>query len=408
MSVKYRTRGQYKVEFPLSQVEQFDVFYTGLEIRQKIRQHDIATIRVRTTKLKWLDAFPTGAPVTITYHGQDRILGTFVGYVTNIRPVLAEEEGYYMRDIVCVAASRDLRATARQTYRNRTAPEIVQAIGKQIGFRVVTQQHGLRRPTVTHSGDTYWEFLTKLAKRTGYVLRVEGTTILFMPLPDLIKMYISRAPFLTDYADMGTVGNEPPNVHSIDAWAGDTSDDPDDLSDSTTYTAIEPTTGRVHNERQTPTSALHRGVTSRSPYDRYPSDVAVHSREDARLLAKGAADNGMMAFDTKMTVAGESGLKPYRPVTLNVKDGALDGTWVVKEAVHRLAKGQYTCDVVVSTESVVGGAVGGSRGARKTRDLGAEVAQGVAPDIMDVSRLKSMTTGPGAGMTGSTGRWVAR
>lgn len=408
MSVKYRTRGQYGVEFPLSNVGDLDVYYAGLEVRQKIRQHDRATIRVRTTRLKWLDAFPTGAPVKITYTGQDRDPGTFVGYVTHLRPVLADDEGFYMRDIVCVAASRELRATARKTYRNKTAPEIVQDIGATMGFDVITKQHGLRRPSTTHGGETYWEFLTKLAKRTGYVLRVEGTTILFMPLPDMVAAYLSRAPYLTDYGDMDTVGIEVPNVHSVDAWAGDSSDDPDDLSDTATYTAVEPDTGVVHTVSQTPTSATNRRVTSRSQYERFPTDVAAHSRADALLLAKGAADNGMMAFDTRLTVTGEAGIRPYRPVILDVKDGTLNGPWVVKEAVHRLAKGLYTCDVVVSTESVTGGTTGAARGQRKQRDISAELAQGFSPDLAAMSRLKSTSTGPGAGMSGQTGRWVSR
>ena len=139
MSAKYRTRGQYGVEFPLSQVGKFDVYYSGLEIRQKIRQHDVATIRVRTTRLRWLDAFATGMPVRVTYSGQNRVSNTFVGYVTNLRPVLSSDEGFYMRDIVCVGASRELRRTGRATYRNKTAPEIVTAIGKDLGFDVLTK-----------------------------------------------------------------------------------------------------------------------------------------------------------------------------------------------------------------------------------------------------------------------------
>ena len=403
--MKHTTRGQYGVEFPLTRLDQYDVRYRGLEIRQKIRQHDIATVRVRTSGLRWLDAFSTGTPVRIRYTGQNHEKGTFTGYVTNVRPVLADDEGQYTRDIVCVAASRGLRRTGRATYRNRTAPEIVAIVGREAGFDVVTTPHGLRRPTVSHNGETYWEFLSLLAKRSGYVLRVEGTTIMFLPLPDMVRAYMSRAPFLTDYGSLATVGYEPPNVFSVDAWAGDASDDPDSLSDSVTYTAVEPDTGRVHVARQTPSSATDRRSFSRSQYERYPSDVVAHSREDARLLAKGAADNGMMAFDTRLTASGDSLLRPYRPVILDMKDASLNGTWVVKEAVHRMSKGTYSCDLVVSTESVTGGAASGARGRRARRDLGAELAQGFSPDYAARSRLRVTATTPGSV---GTGVWVPR
>lgn len=406
--VRYRTKGQYSAEFPLSRTQDADIYHTHAEIHQKIRQHDTAVLSMRSTRMRWFESFYDGAPVKITYVGQDGDVGTFLGYVTKIRPRMnADTGGLYERDIICVAASRELRKTDRHTYRNMTAPEIVAKIATKVGFRVVSKQHGLRRPTVVHGGETYWEFLTKLAKRTGYVLRVEGTTIYFMPLPDMTKAFLSRAPYLSDVGIPASGGYENPSVHDIHSWVGASSDDEDDLSDAATFTAVDPVTGRVHEVTERPGSAVAKGRSSRSDFIRYPSGVAAHSRADAKLLAKGAADNGMMAFDTKMTVTGSASLAPYHPVLVDVRDHPVNGTMIVKEVTHVLDNGTYYCDVVASTDSM-DGVPRRPIPKRRVRDVGSELAQGFAPDTSKMSRLKVIRAFLGGAPGAMQGKWVAR
>lgn len=408
-TIKDYTRGWFTASFPLSRLERGEVYYMGMEIRQKIRQHDTAVLRIRSTRSRWFDTFYDGAPVKITYTGRDGVTGTFIGYVTKVRPVQGEGiKGRHIRDIVCVAASRELRKTDRHTYRNMTAPEIAAKIAQKAGFSLVSKQHGLRRPTVVHGGETYWEFLTKLAKRTGYVLRVEGTTIYFMPLPAMTKAFLSRAPYLSDSAIPQEGGWGPRNVFSVDMWAGSASDDPDNLSDDAVFTAVEPATGRVHDVSERPGSAVRKGRTSRSGFTRYPAGVAAHSRADAKLLAKGAADNGMLAFDTRLTVAGSAALVPYHPVLLSVIDHPLSGTMVVKEVTHTITtNNHYECEVVASTDAMDGSGSTPPR-RRATRDTGTELAQGFAPDVTATSRLKVTKVVLGGNPRGTQGKWVAR
>ena len=134
-----------------------------------------------------------------------------------------------------------------------------------------------------------------------------------------------------------------------------------------------------------------------------------HSRADAKLLAKGAADNGMMAFDAVLHVGGQHGIKPYRPVSLSVKDRKIAGTWIVKKAVHVLTKGTYEISLTVSSDSIDGTSRTASS-TSKTRDIGAESMQGFSPDVGTGSRLRSVGTGFVVGMIGAggkTGKWVS-
>lgn len=411
MTAKYRYRGGYSVTFPLSVPGKYDVFLKQVVIHQKIRQHDTAIIRAVTKRMDWFNTLGTGTPVRIVYWGNDKVSHTFVGYVTNIRPTMETGKGTYEREIVCVAASREFRRTDRFTYRNRTAPEIATKIGSDLGFKVVTKQHQLRRPTVVQSGETYWEFLTKLAKRTGYVLHADQTTLYFLPLPDMVQAFRSRAPYLTDFGNLSNLGYDSPNVQSIDAWAGDTAEDADSLSDAAVYTSVDPMTGTTHSVRSIPGSAISKSRPARVQYTKYNSDVVAHSRAEASLLSRGAADNGMLAFEARLTVAGDSGLRPYRPVILDVRDSPLNGYWVVKEVTHTLKQGLYNADLVVGTDSIGGSTVPtGARGMRKYRDLGTELSLGFSPDSGSRPRLHSSPRGFLLGKASGgniDARWVA-
>lgn len=411
-SAPRKYRGGFTVVFPLSDISDFDVMYDSLEIHQKIRQHDTATIRITSRSMQWFSVINSGAPVQVQYWGQNQSKAVFIGYVTNIHPVGTDDSGRYVREVVCVAASRELRRTDLKTYLNKTASEIIQTIGRDLKFNVLAKQHPLRRPTVIQSGESYWEFMNRLAKRSGYVLRVEETTIFFMPLGDLVATFKSRAPVLTDYGLMTVDGFSHANIESLEAWTGDTSVDAEDSADPALVTAVEPISGKTHAVREVPTSALVRGRTSRSGYTRYPDNMVAHSRKDAKLLAKGAADAGMMAFDATLRVAGDSYLRPYRTVELAVKDGTLNGYWIVKESVHKVRRGSYSTELTVSTDSVDGVSRSATnRGSRRRRDLDTELVQGFAPDLAISSKLQIVGDGfvrgkVGAG--GQQGRWVTR
>lgn len=330
-----------------------------LQVHQRIREHDTAVIRIRSRNVDWFRQFSAGAPVLITYWSSNlrERKGTFVGYVTHVR-LVTDEDNAYVRDIVCVAASRDLRATAQRTYTNMTSSEIVSEIGRALQFNVITKQHGLRRSTVVQAGETYWEFLNRLAKRTGYVLRVRGTTIFFLPLADMVAHNLSRAPMLSDYAPDPLSLYREPSIEHIDSWVGESSEDAERLSDEAVFVSVSPSTGEIAYVSKRPQSTIQRDRRSRSPYVRYMSaGQAAHSRTDAELLAQGAADNGALALDVAVVAGGNPLLSPYMPVELNIRDRSLSGYWVVKEATHTIIRDDtttYTCDVVISTDSIDG------------------------------------------------------
>lgn len=414
--VRRHQSGGFNVQFPMSSTSQHRIQYLRLDVHQKIREHDTAVIRIRSKNMDWFKQFSSGTPVRVSYWSSNyrQNKGVFIGYVTHVR-LVTDDGNAYVRDIVCVAASRDLRETAQKTYVNMSAPEIVTSIGKLFRLKVITKQHGLRRGTVVQSGETYWEFLNKLAKRSGYVLRVSGTTLYFLPLREMIGLNIHRAPVLTDYASDTRGRYDGPNVESIDSWVGDTSDDKERLTDQAVFTSISPLTGEVASVVEKPISGLTRRTGSRSQYTRFmSSNTTAHSRHEATILAKGAADNGLMAIDVNLTVSGNPLLSPYHPVELSIRDQALSGYWLVKEVTHTIVRGEdtrYLADVTVATDAVDG--LSGYRRRRNPalRDLAPELTSGVAPNegtnpMLVVSRSGFVAGTPANG--NAQGRWVHR
>ena len=408
------TVGGFRASFPLTPIDKDTVTFKKLEVHQKIREHDTAVIRIASRNLDWFNILGSGTPIKIVYWSSNSRVdkGYFYGYITHVR-LITNEDNKYEREVVCVAASRSLRETSQKTYTNKTAAEIALEIGQMFGFKVIAKQHGLRRSTVSQTGETYWEFMNKLAKRSGYILRTEGTTLYFMPLSDYIKTTIDRSPLLSDYAYDNTNKYPAPTVEHVDTWVGDTSDDEDRLSDPAVFVSVSPETGEVNYVRQTPQSVIYRNKSSRSKYDRFMGSKSVaHSREDAEILAKGASENGLMAIDARMTASGNPLLSPYRTVELALKDRTLSGYWIVKEVTHSISRGTdpvYLCNVVVSTDSVTGVRYTPSSRTPKYRNYGTDLVDGFSSNETTKTRLQAIRSGFVVGTSKKnnlSGRWV--
>lgn len=398
-------RGSFQVSFPISSLDA-QVDFRSLEVHQEIDKQDVAILQIRSRSVRYFEALYPGSPVQITYQDVFGGVATFLGYISKVSPTETLENQLYKKEIVCVAASREFRATARNTWRSRTAPEIVQDICKKVGFSVVTKQHGLRRKQVVQGGDTYWEVLTKLARMTGYVLRAEGTTLYFLPLKDMVKAFASVAPVA---ADVTAADNYRVTALEIDTTLGNTSDDADDLSDAAVVVSLGPNDKQASSSREVPESAVRRKRLTTSTYEKYNPQVVAHTRQDAQLLAKGMADRGMMAFDGRVFGQGDPNIAPYRPIYVATQNGNVSGYWIVKKVVHRIDRQTYTCETTISSDEV--SAQRSAPPKRKFRDLGQELIQGWSPFTPQKSRVQMLDPSFVVGKTfradGRVARWVA-
>jgi phage protein D len=381
-----------------------------LSVVQEARKHDVAVVVVRSLTLDWYRRLAPGAPVRLDWVGKTTGSGQFLGYVTYVKPAVKVDVNLYEMEIICTAASRALRQSAQRSWRNSTIPDIARDVGKRFGFKVITKPHPLRRPQTVQSGETYWEFLHRLARRIGYALRVEGTTLMFLPVESFVSNYRSRAPYLTSIENRRNFVEGRATIESFSALTGDTSESSEYSLDAAKVVAVLPSTGEVYTSKKSTKSATKRRRRGQPRFETSNTTVVAHSKRDADLLAQGLADNGSMAIDGRLTCMGDGSLAPYRPVYLRLPQRRLSGWWVVKSVTHNLdaTTGDYRCEAVVSTDSLETSGLA-PRAPRKTRDLSSEYVNGWKPGG-NKSRLKTVKTGFVEGNTSSEGMkstWVA-
>lgn len=398
--------GSYQVTLPKSIFDPTEVTLKEFVLRQDALRHDMVKLRWASRRMDRFNTLASGTPIRIRYKARHDDQATdFFGYVTHIKPIQGGSK-YLDFEIYAVSVSRVFRQTGQDVWTKKTAPEIVTQIAREFGLKSVVKTHGLRWPQVAQRGRSYWEVMTDLANKIGYGLTVRGATVMFLPITTFVDSSFESAPFLTAFD-----GGPGPNgfalrVEDISVMAGSTTEYGSFPNDQSEVISIEPVKGTVSTTRKAPGSATKRNKKVTSPYTTYSGEVA-HSKADTALLAEGRAQRGLMSIDAEAYCAGSESLRPYTPVYLSAKDQTLSGWWIVKSATHKIVmgSGEYTCDLVISTDSLAKSAIPPRSGTR-ARNLGREIAGGVKPVRPGAARLRELKTSQVQGKTSDgAGRW---
>jgi phage protein D len=401
-----RNFGSYRVDLPKSSFDATEIDLKEFVLSQDVMKHDMVKLRWASRRMDKFNTLASGTPIRVKYRAvNDPRSSEFFGYITHIRPV-EESQKYFDFEIFAVSVSRVFRETGQDVWTKKTAPEIVSQIARKYGLKAVVRKHGLRMPQVAQRGRSYWEVMTSLANRIGYGLTVRGTTVMFLPITSFVDSQIESAPFLTSF--VGGPGSKgfAIRVESITSMSGATNEFGSFPNDQSEVISIDPVKGRVTKTKKSPGSATKRSKKTSSPFTAYSTEVA-HSKADTALLADGRAERGLMAIDAEIYCAGSESLRPYAPVYLQAKDKTLSGWWIVKSVTHTIerASGKYTCQLVVSTDSLGKSAIPPRSGSR-ARNVGREAASGIKQVKPGSARLRELKTPKVQGKTSEgAGKW---
>lgn len=166
---------EFVVSFP--KTPNFELILIGAELHQAVEAHDVLVLRFKGKPKKEETTIVSGDPVQFTYRSGPNI-ATFEGYVYTIDPVTTTQA--HSTTMTCVSASYVLKDSSQEIFQNVTADQVVSRICAKAGLTAVTQRHPRLRETIVQPGQTYWQVLKRLAKQTGFALRVENTTVFFM------------------------------------------------------------------------------------------------------------------------------------------------------------------------------------------------------------------------------------
>lgn len=348
---KSRRITRYRLEFPT--MPSLQATPSMIDIYQEQYHHDVAVIFFRRTPETLFRDLPTGLPVKITIH-QHRTKKEWVGYVTHTDKKVQGSLEHPM-SIHCVGASYPLKETATRTFTQMTIPEVAGIIAKEFGLQIIADSHPVRFPQLTMAGHSYWEWLVEQAKKIGFSVRVDGTTLYFEKFDRAVGRGSSSAPLLFFN---GTY--LPPRSRHIDrtlhmfhVLKGDNIETGMVKRATKVIAGIDPVLGSKESNSVAP-SAVGDALRS-SPADvlfaEYRTDQVAQSASTAAELAKGAASMARFNIPAKVKCIGDLRIGPFVPIQVAGTGEKTDGLWIGQKIRHNIRQnGEYDIEATILTD----------------------------------------------------------
>lgn len=165
----------FTVEFPKS--SGMELLLIGAELYQDMGEHDRLVLHFKGLLNSKKPGVVGKDPVLFTFRS-GKLTSKWYGYIHSIKPDNSFQGGN--TNIVCVGASSDLKETDQKIYRNVTADQVITKIAKKYGMEAITQRHPRVRESIVQAGQSDWQLITRLANQTGFALRCENTSLLFV------------------------------------------------------------------------------------------------------------------------------------------------------------------------------------------------------------------------------------
>lgn len=203
------------VTFPLT--PSFDLVFLTAKLDQQFNSHDILTIKYAGKIEGTVNFIGSGDPVEFEYSGA----GSTKNWVGYVHKVITSTVAENVTTIVCISPTYLLKTTRQKIYKKVTADQIVQKVCKQYGLKAVTQRHPRVFSSISQAGQSDWQLLRRLAKQTGFGLKITGTTVYFMSKDKLSSASADRAPYffkenaaptVRTIASMGTLVEFTPDI----------------------------------------------------------------------------------------------------------------------------------------------------------------------------------------------------
>ena len=97
--------------------------------------------------------------------------------------------------MICLSASYVLKNGGQEIFKNVTSDQVLSKVCARHGLASVTQRHPRVRDVIVQSGETDWQLLQRLARQTGFALKVENTTVFFLSKSKIFESKKAGAPY---------------------------------------------------------------------------------------------------------------------------------------------------------------------------------------------------------------------
>lgn len=336
-------------EFPATTLQPYQIL-----LHQEERSHDIAVLKYQIFSNFFFKALKTGTPVTFSWRNSPKNKGVFVGHVVKVKRLKAAQAQQEL-EIHCVASSFALKQTKNNTWKNKTASDIVKDIGNQTKIKTVITPNSTKFSQISQYGKSYWEFLNELAFKIGYVMYVKDAVLYFQDIDEVIDKQVGSIPLLNFETEFAPPFHSPieRTLDKFEPIVSDLVEDDDQPRKSNKLlSGIDPITAKVYGTKKAPTSSKGlKKAQSEIIFDDNTSFDVTNSKMFADSLAKGKADRARMSMPAKFLSQGDARIRPYGVVEISGIDETTDGYWLVRSVTHTMNKvGHYQCEGVLVTD----------------------------------------------------------
>lgn len=336
-------------EFPATTLQPYQIL-----LHQEERSHDIAVLKYQIFSNFFFKALKTGTPVTFSWRNSPKNKGVFVGHVVKVKRLKAAQAQQEL-EIHCVASSFALKQTKNNTWKNKTASDIVKDIGNQTKIKTIITPNSTKFSQISQYGKSYWEFLNELAFKIGYVMYVKDAVLYFQDIDEVIDKQVGSIPLLNFETEFAPPFHSPieRTLDKFEPIVSDLVEDDDQPRKSNKLlSGIDPITAKVYGTKKAPTSSKGlKKAQSEIIFDDNTSFDVTNSKMFADSLAKGKADRARMSMPAKFLSQGDARIRPYGVVEISGIDETTDGYWLVRSVTHTMNKvGHYQCEGVLVTD----------------------------------------------------------
>lgn len=292
--------------------------------------HDV--FRVTLSSADGVDALYSGAPAVVRW--TSRVAdGAFHGYVHRTDPVHTQKRR--TASVTLVGVSWPLMQPGSRSWVGVRVSDVVRDIAFQFGLACDVEDHPLVLPQVMQAGGSYWQLLRELARETGYVLRMDGATLVFRSRQSLLAHFRPIAPRVEVGTFAPKIGAFNPELGATPARRAASGVDP-------YQAAIIADLGATDVMREAPPALSEQLLTG---------DV-VHTQQDASTAVAAAQEANRFTHVASIVGWGNPLVAPERVIWPTPSPAGLGGHWVVRSVEHSFDLGRYSLRAEIGSDGL--------------------------------------------------------
>jgi len=318
------------VEFPLSEnpPKRLSYFY----LNQERYAHELVVVKFRDWDVRYNYIKPTD-PVKCVIRGKDSTR-EFVGYIHDIKPDISP--GKQFVELTLIGASYQLKQARQRVYYDTTASEVVKQIVRANNWSTNNiQNHPRVYSQIVQAGHTDLELMTKLAKQSGYTLRIQNTSVFFEPLTAEYSRIRSSAPSFVMRESNDPRGS---TMYSFKLLLGESTKYVDAYKSNAQIGGVDPRTNNISIVVNTARPNVTRETYITEYFDSFATNVTAPGADAAAYEAYAIDQRNRFPYRAQVEVVGTADISPDKPVYLSGIGPEYSGYWIVLSAQHKIVE----------------------------------------------------------------------